>query len=128
MSDQVVEATYGRLVHGDSQSVTTDHGFTLVLKSSTRRVVLYSLLRVLTQIYLCTRSGVRGEEANVRIGGVAALLHELIRSDDDLANIVREWLSSDGVLQDIQIRRAVIASLAGDIGKALNSPVLINGC
>ncbi|KAL8997414.1 MAG: hypothetical protein Q9188_006331, partial [Gyalolechia gomerana] len=114
--DQVVEATYGRLVHGDSQSVTTDHRFTLVLKSSTRRVVLYSLLRVLTQIHLCTRSGVQGEEANVRIGGVAALLHEFIRNDDDLANIVREWLSSDGVLQDIQIRRAVIASLAGDIG------------
>ncbi|KAL9025492.1 MAG: hypothetical protein Q9196_005696, partial [Gyalolechia fulgens] len=118
--DQVVEATYGGLVHGRSQSVTMDHVFTTALKGSTRRTVLHSLLRVLTKIHLSSPSALSREEANIRIGGVAALLLQFVRNEEDLVYMEREWLSSDGVLQDTQIRRAVIASLAENLKTVLS--------
>ncbi|KAL8718539.1 MAG: hypothetical protein Q9225_004329, partial [Loekoesia sp. 1 TL-2023] len=111
-ADQLVEAVYGVIIHGDNQSITTYQEFTMALKDSTRKTVLYSLLRVIAKIHLNSPSVLQGGEANVRIGDVAALLHDFIRNQEDLLNNVREWLSSDGVLQDLQIRRAVIAALA----------------
>lgn len=91
----------------------------MALKGSTRKVALYSLLRVVAKIHLFSPNVFQGEEANVRIGGVAALLYDFIRNEEDLVDNVRAWLSSDGALQDLQIRRAVIAALAGDTGKGL---------
>lgn len=110
--DQVVEATYGELIHGENQSKTVDHSITMALKSSIKRTVLCSLLRVLGKNYLSSPTVLPSEEADIRIRGVAAVLHEFIRNSDELSHIVREWLSSDGVLQGIQIRRAVIALIA----------------
>ncbi|KAL8934190.1 MAG: hypothetical protein Q9216_006031 [Gyalolechia sp. 2 TL-2023] len=114
--DQVVAAAYDELIHGDSRSATTGHRFTMALKGSTRRNVLHSLLRVLTKVHLSSLSALPGEEANIRVSGVAALLHEFVRDKEGLLDVEREWLSGDGVVQDFQIRRAVIASLAIHIG------------
>lgn len=51
------------------------------------------------------------------IGGIAALLHKLSKDDEDLAKLLIEWLSNDGIVQDLRMRRATIAALAEDLGK-----------
>ncbi|KAL9012973.1 MAG: hypothetical protein Q9173_002289 [Seirophora scorigena] len=64
--------------------------------------------------------GCSHEEITKRIGCVAALLHRLVRDQKDLTEILLGWVTGEGVMQDLRIRRVVIATLADEIGTTEN--------
>ncbi|KAI4178386.1 MAG: hypothetical protein LQ348_005612, partial [Seirophora lacunosa] len=64
--------------------------------------------------------GCSHEKITERIGCVAALLHRLVRGQKDLTEILHRWLTGEGVMQDLRIRRVVIATLADEIGTTEN--------
>ncbi|KAL8703454.1 MAG: hypothetical protein Q9201_003359 [Fulgogasparrea decipioides] len=111
--DVIIEAVYDRVISGASHLVATFLAFIMAMKGSTKRIVIHSLLRILAETTSSTQaqsgSGSRG------IGGSAALLRTLSRDDKGVANVLVEWLSSDGLVQNLAIRRAVIAALAQPI-------------
>ncbi|KAL8696762.1 MAG: hypothetical protein Q9224_002637 [Gallowayella concinna] len=112
--DSIIDATYCGIING-SRDLTTYLDFTKILKSSTKKVVVLSLLRVLARVHLRTSDRIADcHDSQSKIGSIAALLYGFVKQDQDIANILLEWLSSDGVVQDLQIRRAVIASLVED--------------
>ncbi|KAI4136343.1 MAG: hypothetical protein LQ341_005670, partial [Variospora aurantia] len=55
------------------------------------------------------------EETTKRIGCVAALLHRLVHGQKDLTDTLVEWLTGEGVVEDLRTRRVVIGTLADDI-------------
>ncbi|KAL8647573.1 MAG: hypothetical protein Q9210_005476 [Variospora velana] len=59
--------------------------------------------------------GSSDEETTKRIGCVAALLHRLVHGQKDLTDTLVEWLTGEGVMQDLRTRRVVIGTLADDI-------------
>lgn len=92
--------------------------FTSGLRGSTKTFVITSLLRCLAKTHLSPAEvGCSHEEITERIGCVAALLHRLVRGQKDLTEILLRWLTGEGVMQDLRIRRVVIATLADEIGK-----------
>ncbi|KAL8903936.1 MAG: hypothetical protein Q9171_007230, partial [Xanthocarpia ochracea] len=90
--------------------------FVKLTRFSTKKVVVYSVLRNLARILLSPSSDHIASDAdsNTRIGGTAAMLDKLSREDEDITKLLIEWLSGDGIVQDLRIRRAVIAALAED--------------
>ncbi|KAL9604810.1 MAG: hypothetical protein Q9219_000258 [cf. Caloplaca sp. 3 TL-2023] len=109
--DQLVEAAYHDFIHGDNAPILRYQRFTMALKGSTRRAILYSMLRILVRLHWQSSGQPQGE-GEQRIGVIAALLHEFIKDEEDLISIVPDWLTTEGVLQDIQMRRAVVVALA----------------
>lgn len=93
--------------------------FYKTLKASTKKTVIYSLLRNLAKIHLNTSSDSAAEDvaSPKPIGGIAALLYRFSKDDEDIAKILVEWLSNDGIIQDLRMRRATIAALVENLGK-----------
>lgn len=93
--------------------------FHKTLKASTKKTVIYSLLRNLAKIHMNTSSdSAAGDVASPKsIGGIAALLYRFSEDDEDIAKILVEWLSNDGIIQDLRMRRATIAALVENLGK-----------
>ncbi|KAL8848600.1 MAG: hypothetical protein Q9221_006374 [Calogaya cf. arnoldii] len=91
--------------------------FTKHLGNSTKKVVVYSLLRNLNKTPMSSSSdGAARESGSLKlIRGIAAFLDWLSEKDEDLASLLVEWLSGDGIVQDLRIRRAVVAALAEDL-------------
>ncbi|KAL8733275.1 MAG: hypothetical protein Q9181_003651 [Wetmoreana brouardii] len=85
----------------------------MAMKGSTKKVVVHSLLRTLSETTVSTQA--QSDSGNRSIGGSAALLHRFSRDDKGVAHILVEWLSGDGLVQNLAIRRAVIATLAQNI-------------
>lgn len=93
--------------------------FHKTLKASTKKTVIYSLLRNLTKIHMNTSSdsSARDVESPKSNEGIAALLYRFSKNDEDIAKLLVEWLSNDGTVQDLRMRRATIAALAEHLGK-----------
>lgn len=89
------------------------------LKASTKKTVIYSLLRNLAKIHMNISSdnAARDVESPKPIGGIAALLYRFSRNDEDITKLLVEWLSNEGIVQDLRMRRATIAALTEDLGK-----------
>ncbi|KAL8958358.1 MAG: hypothetical protein Q9193_004567, partial [Seirophora villosa] len=114
--DRVVEGTYNRFINEAGALVETYQAFTSGLRGSTKTFIITSLFRCLAKIHLSPAEiGCSHEEITERIGCVAALLHRLVRGQKDLTEILLGWLTGEGVMQDLRIRRVVIATLADDI-------------
>ncbi|KAL8809223.1 MAG: hypothetical protein Q9200_003602 [Gallowayella weberi] len=112
--DTIVEATFGGIING-SRDLTTYSDFTKILKLSTKKAVILSLLRILAKVHLSTLDRIADNgDPQSKIRSTAALLHGFAKLDQDIDNLLLEWLSSDGIAQDLQIRRAVIAALVED--------------
>ncbi len=101
--------------------------FIKLARLSTKKVVVYSVLRNLARILLSPSSDHAASDAdsNTRIGGTAAMLDRLSREDEDITKLLIEWLSGDGIVQDLRIRRAVIAALAENSGKPTSTECLM---
>ncbi|KAL8774795.1 MAG: hypothetical protein Q9209_000734 [Squamulea sp. 1 TL-2023] len=114
--DQAIEATYEGMINATGD-LSVYSSFTRILKGSTKKIVVYSLLRNLANIQTGTspESAATVAEAHRGIGGIAALLSMLSKDDEDITKLLVEWLSSDGIVQNLQIRRAAIAALAEDV-------------
>ncbi|KAL8645869.1 MAG: hypothetical protein Q9226_007099, partial [Calogaya cf. arnoldii] len=113
--DRTMEATFEGMISGTDLSPYAS--FTKHLGNSTKKVVVYSLLRNLNKIHMGSSpdGAVRELGSPKSIGGIAALLDWLSKKDEDLARLLVEWLSGDGIVQDLRIRRAVVAALAEDL-------------
>ncbi|KAL8803907.1 MAG: hypothetical protein Q9182_002874 [Xanthomendoza sp. 2 TL-2023] len=112
--DPIVEGTFGGIING-SRDLTTYSDFTKILKLSTKKVVILSLLRILAKVHLNTPDRIANNgDPQSKIRSIAALLYGFAKVDEDIANLLLEWLSSNGIAQDLQIRRAVVAALAED--------------
>lgn len=108
------------MIHGTGPSVDTYGAFTSVLGRSTKKAVIISLLRSLAKIHLSAPDVASpSKDTSKRIGCVAALLHQFVSNQRDFVEILLEWLCGDGVLQDLRVRRAVVAALAENPGKPL---------
>ena len=92
-----------------------------ILSISARQSVLSSLLRILTRDHL-TLKDIDKMKDHKAIGGVAAALASISHNDSSTENLFVRWLSTDGVMQDLAIRRAVIAALAKNSGKSYIPP------
>ena len=106
------------MLHG-TDDLSPYISFVRSLKSSVKKIVVYSLLRNLAKILTNPSSDGAAFEGNSRhpVGGIAALFRGFAEDDKDFAKLLIEWLSSDGIVQDLRVRRAVIAALAEDLGK-----------
>ncbi|KAL8776831.1 MAG: hypothetical protein Q9213_008111 [Squamulea squamosa] len=125
-ADQAIEATYEGLINATGDlSVYSD--FTRSLKGSTKKIVVYSLLRNMAKIRIgiSSESTIPDAESHSGVGGIAALLSRLSKKDEDITKLLAEWLSSDGIVQSLRIRRAVTAALAEDLGMTENLLLLV---
>lgn len=115
------------MIFGDSQSIDIHQAYTSALSSSTKRSVLFSLLRTLAKNHLSASAVISSnEETNRGISSVAALLSRFTRDHNDLTELLLEWLDGDGISQDLRIRRAVIAALTENIGtRYLDCPSML---
>ena len=117
---QVIEAAYSGTIKSSSDLVSTYRESTMALQGSTRRVVLYSLLRMYSNIYFSSPAAkYKGENSDRRICCVAALIHHFLGDNDNLTGILYSWLTGAGIVQDLRLRRAVIAALAVKPGKTV---------
>ncbi|KAL9579945.1 MAG: hypothetical protein Q9212_004795, partial [Teloschistes hypoglaucus] len=87
----------------------------MAIKGSTKKMIVYSILRILAKA--TTSTPVPGEASDKTIAAAAALIFFASKRDEEFANILLQWLSSDGLVQDLSIRRAVVAALAKDFRK-----------
>ncbi|KAL8982189.1 MAG: hypothetical protein Q9177_005348, partial [Variospora cf. flavescens] len=114
--DHVVEGTYNIFICEAGSLVETYQAFTSGLRGSTKTLVVKSLLRCLAKMHLSPLDvGSSDEETTKRIGCVAALLHRLVHGQKDLTDTLVEWLTGEGVVEDLRTRRVVIGTLADDI-------------
>ncbi|KAL8995110.1 MAG: hypothetical protein Q9169_005093 [Polycauliona sp. 2 TL-2023] len=114
--DQTIQGTFEGLVSGTGD-LSLYTGFTQALSHSTKKIVVYSLLRLLARTHLDTSSKRTASypDSPYTTSDVATLLSLLSRNDGDFTKLLIEWLSSDGIVQDLRIRRAIIATLAEDL-------------
>lgn len=112
IGDQLIKAIHDRVIYEGNNSIDSFHKFVALTSRSTKKSIICSSLRILAKTELSTRA--HGESESKSIGGAAALLHTHARNDADTTSLLLEWLSSDGLVQDLAIRRAVIAALAAD--------------
>ncbi|KAL9033716.1 MAG: hypothetical protein Q9180_005800, partial [Flavoplaca navasiana] len=119
-------ATFEGMLHG-TDDLSPYISFVRSLKGSVKKIVVYSLLRNLATILTGPSSDGAAFEGKPRrpIGSIAALFRGFAEDDKDFAKLLVEWLSSDGIVQDLRVRRAVIAALAEDLGMAENLLLLI---
>ncbi|KAI4122185.1 MAG: hypothetical protein LQ338_005968, partial [Usnochroma carphineum] len=116
-ADQLVEANYDAVIHGVSSAMGDYSRFMAVLKSSTMKAVISSLLRSIAKIHLSTSNDLdRDGQTSRSIGGIAALVQGFVNHNRAIKDMLLEWLSGDGLLQDLRVRRAVVAGLAEDTG------------
>ncbi|KAL8670769.1 MAG: hypothetical protein Q9168_004711 [Polycauliona sp. 1 TL-2023] len=124
--DRIVQGTFKEIVNciGDPSPYI---GFTQSLTRSTKKVVFYSMIRLLGRTHLGTTSdcATGNPEAPHPIRDIATLLNVLSKDDEDLTKLLIEWLSSDGIFEDLRLRRAVIATLAEDSGMTENLLLLV---
>lgn len=106
------------MLHG-TDDLSPYISFVRSLKGSVKKIVVYSLLRNLAKIHTGHSSDGAAFEGKLRhpIGTIAALFRAFAEDDKDFAKLLIEWLSSDGIVQDLRVRRAVMAALAEDLGK-----------
>ncbi|KAL8897478.1 MAG: hypothetical protein Q9192_002554 [Flavoplaca navasiana] len=114
--NQTVEATFEGMLYG-TDDLSPYISFVRSLKGSVKKIAVYSLLRNFATILTGPSSDGAAFEENPRhpIGNIAALFRGFAEDDKDFANLLIEWLSSDGIVQDLRPRRAVIAALAEDL-------------
>ncbi|KAL8688985.1 MAG: hypothetical protein Q9218_005233 [Villophora microphyllina] len=113
--DSIFGPILGRVIGKPTQVLESFRSYIMPMKGSSKKSVVNSLLRILMQTRIST--AVRGENSDKKVSGVAALLYSLSRTDEDLAGDLLQWLSGDGLVQDLSIRRAVVAALAEDFEK-----------
>ncbi|KAL8982874.1 MAG: hypothetical protein Q9205_002751, partial [Flavoplaca limonia] len=109
-------ATLEGMLHG-TDDLSPYISFVRSLKCSIKKTVVYSLLRNLATIHMGLSSDGAAFERKPRypIGGIAALFRGFAEADEDIPKLLIDWLSSDGIVQDLRVRRAVIAALAEDL-------------
>ncbi|KAI4195590.1 MAG: hypothetical protein LQ350_007116 [Teloschistes chrysophthalmus] len=87
----------------------------MAIKGSAKKMLVYSILRILAKA--TTSTPISSEASDKTVAAAAALICSASKRDEEFVNILLQWLSSDGLVQDLSIRRAVIAALAKDFGK-----------
>lgn len=117
LAEQLIETTFHSIIQGSSPAVERYCSYTAVLRGSSKKAVVSSLLLSLAKVHLPTpHEAACDQEISRSIGGIAALVHALAKYDRAITDVLVEWLSGDGLLQDLRIRRAVVAALAEPMG------------
>ncbi|KAL8714808.1 MAG: hypothetical protein Q9220_001321 [cf. Caloplaca sp. 1 TL-2023] len=115
--DQVVHGAYDKMLFGIKELVYAYRGFTSSLRYSAKKTVIHSLLRILAKAHFDhSEKNMLPEGSMKKIGGTADLLQEFLRDQKDSVDIVMEWVAGDSVVQSLEIRRAVIAVVAQNVG------------
>ncbi|KAI4232946.1 MAG: hypothetical protein LQ352_008292, partial [Teloschistes flavicans] len=113
--DSILQPILERVVEMRGQLHKSFRVCMVAIKGSSKRMVLYSILRILAKTR--TSTPLQSDASDKSIAGAAALIHFLSKRVEDLANFLLQWLSSDGLVQDFSIRRAVVAALAEDFDR-----------
>ena len=121
-----MEATCSSLIRGDDHLLANSLSLIRSLAVHEQKVVLFSLLRIISKRSLSEFSSDIKDEKQVEfggaIGGAAALISNIVQDSIDLKDSLVDWLtgvSDNGIGQDHAIHRAVIAALSEDYGRLI---------
>ena len=121
-----MEAVCSRLIYGDETLLTNYRSLLKNLGAQEQITFLYSLLRILSKLRLSSFTGNlthdEQQEHTRILSGAGALISCLVKDSDILKDALIRWLtgvSGDGIAQERDIRRAVIAALSVDHGREL---------
>ena len=126
--DKLAEAASSSLIHGEDHFVKIYQLLMHDLGSHEKKIYLYSLLRILSRLYLALErnNDIDREEPNgpnkKDLNGVIALIAMLVDGSPQLQNALVDWLagtSSDSIGQSHKMHRVVIAALSSDRKKTV---------
>ncbi|KAL9583796.1 MAG: hypothetical protein Q9203_004929, partial [Teloschistes exilis] len=113
--DSIIQPILERTIGMPDQLLELFQVHIMAIKGSAKKMVIYSVLRIVAK---ATASyPISSKASDKTIAAAAALICSASKMDEEFANFLLQWLSSDGLVQDLSIRRAVVAALAEDFGK-----------
>ncbi|MCJ1243053.1 telomere binding protein [Trapelia coarctata] len=108
-TDQIIEATFIGVTAGETRDLVVLRQVMIGLSSHELKKVLYALIRVVSR----KLHSIEGDQQY--IGGLAALVEDLISDKDGLQEALVDWLtdlSGESTGSDINTRRGVLAALS----------------
>ena len=124
MADQVTQALFSTSLAGSVSNLDAHRSLLHRLQTHEQRSTIFSILRIVSRRFLPaseqSESGSTSQFNDKAIGGIAALMTDLVGDSTDLRDALQDWLlgvSGGGIGSDIDTRRAVIASISVDQGK-----------
>ncbi|KAL8871963.1 MAG: hypothetical protein Q9174_002316 [Haloplaca sp. 1 TL-2023] len=115
LADQIIEQILEHVLHKGAKLESVFYEYIKPASMYHKKIIVHSLLRIYTRNHL-SRDDSAGNNPK-SIGSVAALIRSHMEVDNQIVEILLEWLSKDGLVQEVAIRRAVLAALAEDGGK-----------
>lgn len=115
-TDLIIQPILERTIGMSDQLLELFQVYIMAIKGSAKKMLVYSILRILAKA--TTSTPISSEASDKTVAAAAALICSASKRDEEFVNILLQWLSSDGLVQDLSIRRAVIAALAKDFGQS----------
>ncbi|KAL8969510.1 MAG: hypothetical protein Q9183_001966 [Haloplaca sp. 2 TL-2023] len=110
--DRILEPMLDQIFYKGAKLETAFFEYIKPASLSHKKIIVHSLLRIYLRNHL-SKDDSDGKIHN-SIGSVAALIRSHMESDNQVMEVLLEWLSKDGLVQELAIRRAVVAALAKD--------------
>ena len=114
VADRIIEPILDQIFYKGAKLETAFFEYIKPASLSYKKIIVHSLLRIYLRDHLSKDDS---DEKNPKsIGSVASLIRSHVEIDNQIVEILLEWLSKDGLVQELAIRRAVFAALSEDEG------------